>query len=70
MNLRAIVSSAVLAAISCAVTGCGSDRPTVNNNTQTSVGQQLSDLENARQQGIISNSEYNRLKKAIIRNND
>jgi hypothetical protein len=70
MNLRSIVSSVVLIAISCAVTSCGSDRPTVTNTTQTSVGQQLTDLDEARQQGIISNSEYNRLKRAIIKNND
>jgi hypothetical protein len=51
------------------LTHCGSDTR-VTTNSQISVGQQLSDLENAHQRGIISDSEYKRLKKVIIRKND
>ena len=63
--------SCILVLTACVpLTSCGSDRPTVTNTTQSSVGQQLTDLDQARRQGIISNSEYNRLKRAIIKNND
>jgi hypothetical protein len=69
MNFRSIVTSLVLAALSATLTGCGSDTR-VTNTSQTSVGQQLLDLEQARNQGIITEKEYNRLKKAVIKNND
>ena len=37
---------------------------------QSSVGQQLMDLQHAYQKGIISEKEYDRLRKAIIKEND
>lgn len=52
-----------------ALTHCGSETK-VTNTSQISVGQQLSDLESTHQRGIISDSEYKRLKKVIIKNND
>ena len=69
MNFRSLLSSVVLTALSASLTGCGSD-PKVTNTHQASVGQQLLDLESARNQGIITEREYNRLKKAVIKNND
>jgi len=69
MNLRFILSSVVLTILSASLTGCGSS-PKVTNTHQSSVGQQLLDLDNARNQGIITEREYNRLKKAVIKNND
>ena len=53
----------------CLLTGCF---PTakVQSENQVSVGQQLTDLETAYRQGIITEKEYLKLKKAIIRNND
>lgn len=63
-------SQSILAGI-CLIglTHCGSTTK-VTNTSQISVGQQLSDLENTHQRGIISDSEYKRLKKVIIKNND
>ncbi len=69
MNLRFLLTSLVLAALSASLTGCGSSTK-VTNTSQTSVGQQLTDLDRARQQGIIDEKEYLKLKKAIIKNND
>lgn len=69
MNSRSIFTSLLLAALSASLTGCGSSTK-VTNTSQTSVGQQLLDLEQARNQGIITEKEYNRLKKAVIKNND
>lgn len=48
------------------LTGCGSTK--INN--QTSVGQQLQDLEKSYKDGVINQKEYERLKKAIINKND
>ncbi|MES2439354.1 MAG: hypothetical protein V4584_09820 [Verrucomicrobiota bacterium] len=69
MNFRSIVSSLLLVAISCSLTGCFSSSK-VNTKNEASVGQQLTDLDRARQQGIISEKEYLKLKKAIIKAND
>ena len=69
MNLASLLSSIVLLAISCGLTSCFSSSKVVSKN-EASVGQQLTDLEKARQQGIIDEKEYLKLKKAIIKNND
>ena len=69
MSIQTPFTAAALALVSCTLTSCGSDPlpPPVSGN---SVGQQLTDLGNARQQGLISNGEYNRLKKALIKRYD
>lgn len=68
MTFHALLSSVVLTSIACTLTSCGSSKKITNN--ERSVGQQLTDLEEARQQRIINDREYNRLKKAIIKRND
>ena len=52
--------------VSSGLTGCGSTK--INN--QTSVGQQLQDLDKSYKDGVINQKEYERLKKAIINKND
>lgn len=69
MNLPAFLSSIVFIAVSCGLTGCFSSSKVTSKN-ETSVGQQLTDLNRARQQQIISEKEYLALKKALIKNND
>ena len=69
MKLITVLSGLVLAIGSLALTSCGSSTE-VRTTNERSVGQQLTDLEQARQQGIITESEYGRLKKAIINKND
>ena len=69
MNPRAIFSSLLLIVLSASLTGCFSSSKVLSKN-EASVGQQLIDLEHARQQGIISEKEYLKLKKALIKNND
>jgi uncharacterized protein YceK len=69
MNARSILSSALLVAISCGLSGCGSSTKITSTN-ERSVGQQLTALDQARQQGIITDKEYAKLKKAIINRND
>ncbi|MEX1114546.1 MAG: hypothetical protein WEB53_04810 [Akkermansiaceae bacterium] len=69
MNYRPLISSVLIAGLFSSLTSCGSSTK-VENVNQRSVGQQLTDLEQARQQGIITEREYSRLKKAIIHKND
>ena len=69
MNSRSILSSVLLVAISCSLTSCFSSSK-VDTKNEATVGQQLTDLDKARQQGIIDEKEYLKLKKAIIKNND
>ena len=69
MNFRSKLSSLLLISISCVLSGCGSSTKVTSTN-QSSVGQQLSDLDQAHQQGIINDKEYSKLKKALIDDND
>lgn len=68
MHSLVFVASAVSAFVGLALlTGCGS---TTKVEQQQSVGSQLLDLEKSYKDGVINQKEYERLKKAIIRNND
>ena len=60
-----LVAIALIALVG--VTGCVSSSR-INN--QASVGQQLQDLEKSHRDGVITQKEYERLKKALIRKND
>ncbi len=69
MTIRIILSWTLLAFASLSLTSCFSSSK-VQSKNEASVGQQLTDLERAYQQGIIDEKEYLKLKKAIIKNND
>lgn len=60
-----LAATALIVAV--ATSGCISSSR-INN--QASTGQQLQDLEKTYRDGIITQKEYERLKKAIIRKND
>ena len=66
--LGLVVVSLAATVTSLSLTGCGSTK--VSSETKASVGQQLTDLDKARQDGVITQKEYDRLKRAIIKNND
>lgn len=69
MNSRTILSFIVVAALSSSLTSCFSSSK-VDSKNQASVGKQLTDLDAAYKQGIITEKDYLKLKKAIINNND
>ncbi|MEO5916690.1 MAG: hypothetical protein ABIS50_20855 [Luteolibacter sp.] len=69
MNARSILSSVILVAISFSLTSCFSSSK-VDSKNEASVGKQLTDLDAAYNQGIITEKEYLKLKKAIIKKND
>lgn len=69
MNFRFILSSILVVAISATLSSCFSSSK-VHSKNEGSVGQQLTELERARQQGIVNEKEYARLRKRIIKDND
>ena len=52
------------------VSGSGGESLASSITQQSSVGQQLTDLDKAYQQGVVTEKEYLKLRKAIIRAND
>jgi hypothetical protein len=69
MNTRVFVSALTALLVPLAFSGCFSSSE-VKSSNPTSVGQQLTDLDRAYHQGIITEKEYLKLKKAIISKND
>jgi hypothetical protein len=69
MNIRVSVSALIALLIPLVFSGCFSSSE-VKSTNPTSVGQQLTDLDRAYHQGIITEKEYLKLKKAIISKND
>lgn len=61
--------SAVIALSLATLSSCGTSTKVTSTN-ERSVGQQLTDLNEAYQQGIISKREYDKLRKAIIKDHD
>lgn len=69
MKFQSVLSSLLLVCVSSSLTSCFSSSK-VNTKNEASVGQQLSDLDNTYRRGIITEKEYLKLKKAIIKAND
>lgn len=69
MSIRVISTCALLASGCLSLSGCISSSE-VKSTNQTSVGQQLTDLDRAYHQGVITEKEYLKLRKAIISKND
>ena len=69
MSIRVYFSSTLLAIGSLVLSGCISSSE-VKSTNQTSVGQQLTDLDRAYHQGVITEKEYLKLRTAIIKKND
>ena len=58
----------VLLLFSVSFWGCGGGGAKVKNKiTTTSLGQELTDLDRAHSQGIITNKEYEKAKKGLIK---
>ena len=70
-HIKTLIITCALVAATLAMSllpGCVSSSKTQN--SSASVGQQLQDLEKSYKDGLITEKEYKRLKKAIIKNND
>ena len=66
-TLLLIQAAAVAALVACA--GCRSSSSTTVN-PAGSAGQQLMDLKKARDTGLITEKEYERMRKKIVKEND
>ena len=69
MKFQIVLAALCMAVAPFCLTNCGSSTELTTHN-EVSVGQQLSDLQRAHNEGIINESEYNRLKKALIKRYD
>jgi hypothetical protein len=69
MKFHSILSSLLLVTVSSSMTSCFSTSK-VDSKNQASVGKQLTDLDAAYKQGVITEKDYLKLKKAIINDND
>jgi hypothetical protein len=69
MKIRVVCLNALLAVGAFSLSACFSSSK-VNSSNEASVGRQLTDLDNAYRQGIITEKEYLKLRKAIISKND
>jgi hypothetical protein len=64
-------AGALVLAASLALAGCWGGGADVRNSTRsTTVGQELIDLQRARDQGVIDEREYERQRKRILRRRD
>jgi uncharacterized protein YcfL len=53
--------------ISFLLTGCGGSKTEIKASPQTTLGQELMDLDKAHKEGIISDAEYKKKKKEIMK---
>lgn len=69
MTTRVVSACVLLTLGAFSMSGCISSSK-VNSTNEASVGRQLTDLDNAYHQGVITEKEYLKLRKAIIKKND
>jgi len=69
MTTRVVSTCILLAAGSLCLPSCISSSKLQSTN-EASVGRQLTDLDNAYRQGVVTEKEYLKLRKAIIKKND
>jgi hypothetical protein len=61
------VAVSILLVVGFLVIGCGSSTKTeVLQSPQTTLGQELMDLDKAHKEGIVSDEEYKKMKKEIM----
>lgn len=70
MRVKATLLPALPLLLAAAIlTGCSGGGARVESNTK-SAGEQLQDLDKARDQGLITDREYERMRKRIVREHD
>jgi hypothetical protein len=69
-HLTTFAAGTIPVALLLLTAGCGSTKVSTHSTTQATVGQQLMDLKNARDQGLINDKEYEKLREAIVEKNE
>ena len=67
MKRITVIAIAGLLIISLVLGGCGGSKTEIKESPQTTLGQELMDLDKAHQQGIITDDEYKKKKKDIMK---
>ena len=68
MAMKQTVSILVVVVLVIGIAGCGvGNKGTMHYNRTTTIGQELIDLQEAKVQGVISEEEYEKLKKKIMK---
>jgi len=67
MKKLSVMLIAMLIALSIGLSGCGRKQTTTVQSTSTTLGQELVDLQQAYDKGIITEKEYNDLKKKAMK---
>lgn len=67
MKRIAVILMASLIFIGFTLSGCGGSKTEVNQSPQTTLGQQLIDLDKAYKQGIITEDQYEKTKKELLK---
>ena len=66
---RMVMGSVAALGLCTALCGCGSTN-TVQTKPESSPGQQLMELDQAKEKGLVTEREYERMRKKIVREND
>jgi len=67
MKRSLVLITVLLIVLSLGLSGCGRKQTTTVQSTNTTLGQELVDLQQAYEKGIISEKEYNDLKKQAMK---
>lgn len=60
-------SVGILAACCFTASGCGGSHKVENTHTSVSIGQELKDLDEARNKGLLTEDEYNKKREDILK---
>jgi len=67
MKRITVIAMVTLVIISFVLAGCGGSKTEIQQSPQTTLGQELMDLDKAHNEGIITDDEYKKKKKEIMK---
>lgn len=67
MKRITVIAMVALLVFSLVLAGCGGSKTEIKASPQTTLGQELMDLDKAHKEGIITDDEYKKKKKDIMK---
>jgi len=67
MKRISVIAMVTLLIFSFVLVGCGGSKTEIKESPQTTLGQELMDLDKAHKEGIITDDEYEKKKKDIMK---